>query len=71
MKTSFASKLSGQETQHEHDRSEPAALSAQWDAEKHQLADEQDPLNVRIDDLTQLVQDFAARHEQHAAALQE
>ena len=47
-----------------------AALSAQWKAEQHQHADEQDMLNVRIDDLTQLVQDFAAQHEQHATALQ-
>ena len=27
-------------------------------------------LSARIDDLTQLVQDFAAQHEKHAAALQ-
>ena len=47
-----------------------AALSAQWEAEQHQHADEQDMLNVRIDDLTQLVQDFAGQHEQQAAALQ-
>ena len=47
-----------------------AALSAQWKAEQHQHADEQDMLNVRIDDLTQLVQDFAGQHEQQAAALQ-
>ena len=47
-----------------------AALSAQWDAEQQQHADEQDMLNVRIDDLTQLVQDFAGQHEQQAAALQ-
>ena len=40
-----------------------AALSAQWDAEQQQHADEQDMLNVRIDDLTQLVQDFAGQHE--------
>ena len=46
-----------------------AALSAQWEAEQHQHADEQDMLNVRIDDLTQLVQDFAGQHEQQAAAL--
>ena len=47
-----------------------AALSAQWEAEQHQHADEQDMLNVRIDDLTQLVQDFAGQHEKQAAALQ-
>ena len=47
-----------------------AALSAQWEAEQHQHADEQDRLNVRIDDLTQLVQDFAGQHETQAAALQ-
>ena len=47
-----------------------AALSAQWDAEQQQHADEQDRLNVRINDLTQLVQDFAGQHEQQAAALQ-
>ena len=28
-----------------------AALSAEWDAEQHQHADEQDMLSVRIDDL--------------------
>ena len=47
-----------------------AALSAQWEAEQHQHADEQDMLNVRIDDLTQLVPDFAGQHEKQAAALQ-
>ena len=47
-----------------------AALSAQWEAEQHQHADEQDMLNVRIDDLTQLVQDFAGQHEKQATALQ-
>ena len=47
-----------------------AALSAQWEAEQHQHADEQDMLNVRIDDLTKLVQDFAGQHETQAAALQ-
>ena len=32
-------------------------------------AEEQDMLSARIDDLTQLVQVFAAQHEKHAAAL--
>ena len=46
-----------------------AALSAQWEADQHQQAEEQDMLNVRIDDLVQLVNDFAAQHEQQAASL--
>ena len=47
-----------------------AALSAQWDADQDQQADEQEMLNARINDLVQLVKDFATQHEQHAAALQ-
>ena len=47
-----------------------AALSAQWDADQDQQAEEQEMLNVRINDLAQRVNDFAAQHEQQAAALQ-
>ena len=47
-----------------------AALSAQWEADQDQQAEEQEMLNARIDDLVQRVNDFSAQHEQQAAALQ-
>ena len=46
-----------------------AALSAQWDADQDQQAEEQEALHARITDLVQLVKDFAAQHEQQAATL--
>ena len=46
------------------------ALSAQWDADQQQHAEEQDMLSARVTDLAQLVTDSAAQHEQQAAALQ-
>ena len=45
-----------------------AALSTQWDADQQQHVEELDILRARIDDLAQLVTDYAAQHEQHAAA---
>ena len=45
------------------------ALSTQWDADQQQHVEELDILRARIDDLAQLVTDYAAQHEQHAAAL--
>ena len=46
------------------------ALSTQWDADQQQHVEELDILRARIDDLAQLVTDYAAQHEQHAAALE-
>ena len=46
------------------------ALSTQWDADQQQHVEELDILRARIDDLAQLVTDFAAQHEQHAVALE-
>ena len=46
------------------------ALSTQWDADQQQHVEELDILRARIDDLAQLVTDFAAQHEQYATALQ-
>ena len=46
------------------------ALSTQWDADQQQHVEELDILRARIDDLAQLVTDFAAQHEQHAADLE-
>ena len=46
------------------------ALSTQWDADQQQHVEELDILRARIDDLAQLVTDFAAQHEQQAAALE-
>ena len=43
------------------------ALSTQWDADQQQHVEELDILRARIDDLAQLVTDYAAQHEQHAA----
>ena len=45
------------------------ALSTQWNADQQQHVEELDILRARIDDLAQLVTDYAAQHEQHAAAL--
>ena len=45
------------------------ALSTQWDADQQQHVEELDILRVRIDDLAQLVTDYAAQHEQQAAAV--
>ena len=47
------------------------ALSTQWDADQQQHVEELDILRARIDDLAQLVTDFVAQHEQHAAALEQ
>ena len=47
------------------------ALSTQWDADQQQHVEELDILRARIDDLAQLVTDYAAQHEQHAAALEQ
>ena len=46
------------------------ALSTQWDADQQQHVEELDILRARIDDLAQLVTNFAAQHEQQAADLQ-
>ena len=46
------------------------ALSTQWDADQQQHVEELDILRARIDDLAQLVTDYATQHEQQAAALQ-
>ena len=46
------------------------ALSTQWDADQQQHVEELDILRARIDDLAQLVTDYAAQHEQQAAALE-
>ena len=46
------------------------ALSAQWDVDQQQHAEEQDMLSARVNDLAQQVTDFARQHEQHATALQ-
>ena len=48
-----------------------AALSAQWEADQDQQAEEQGMLSARLDDLAQQVTDFAEQHEKQAAALQE
>ena len=42
----------------------------QWDADQQQHVEELDILRARIDDLAQLVTDFAPQHEQHAVAWQ-
>ena len=47
-----------------------AALSAQWEAELQQQAEEYDMLSGRIADLAQQVNDFAGHIEQRATALQ-
>ena len=47
------------------------ALSTQWDADQQQHVEELDILRARIDDLAQLVTDYAAQHEQQAAALEQ
>ena len=47
-----------------------AALSAQGDVDQQQRAEAQDMLSTQVDDLAQLVQDFAAQHEKQAGALQ-
>ena len=47
------------------------ALSTQWDADQQQHVEELDILRARIDDLAQLVTDFAAQHEQQAADLEQ
>ena len=47
------------------------ALSTQWDADQQQHVEELDILRARIDDLVQLVTDYAAQHEQQAAALEQ
>ena len=47
------------------------SLSTQWDADQQQHVEELDILCARIDDLAQLVTDYAAQHEQHAAALEQ
>ena len=47
-----------------------SALSAQWEADQDQQAEEQGMLSARLDDLAQQVSDFAGQHEQQAAALQ-
>ena len=43
------------------------ALSAQWDADQQQHAEEQDMLSARVDDLAQLVTTFAEQHKKQAA----
>ena len=48
-----------------------AALSKQWEADQDQHVEELDSLRARIDDLAQLVTDFAAQHEQQAADLEQ
>ena len=47
-----------------------AALSKQWEADQDQHVEELESLRVRIEDLVQLVTDFAAQHEKQAAAWQ-
>ena len=48
-----------------------AALSKQWEADQDQHVEELDSLRARIDDLAQLVTDFAAQHEKQAADLEQ
>ena len=48
-----------------------SALSAQWEADQDQQAEQQGMLNARLDDLAQQVSEFAGQHEKQAAALQE
>ncbi len=48
-----------------------SALSAQWETDQDQQAEEQGMLSARLDDLAQPVSDFAGQHEKQAAALQE
>ena len=45
------------------------APGPQWEADQDQHVEEQEALHARITDLVQLVKDFAAQHEQQAAAL--
>ena len=46
-----------------------SALSAQWETDQDQQAEEQGMLSARLDDLAQPVSDFAGQHEKQAAAL--
>ena len=44
-----------------------AALSAQWEADQHQQAEEQEMVNARIDDLVQLSATPRTRHRNRMA----